>query len=184
MACASVIYPGGLENLRLMVRHVGAETTVTRDLVLRGGSGADTITDGCWVDDAADAFPATAPPGLPLTGTWVPDKPLASFAEAGVGAPGSAEELVLIAKGFDDDSVGSLEAFSLKVCYRPGAPPKPHLARVECPTTDGTPPRVCLYRSDRPPRMPCCTTCESGSCPAAAAPVVTADPPTIDLLGP
>ena len=39
-------------------------------------------------------------------------------------------------------------------------------------------------RSDRPPRMPCCTTCESGSCPAAAAPVVTADPPTIDLLGP
>ena len=72
----------------------------------------------------------------------------------------------------------------LKVCYRPGAPPKPHLARVECPTTDGTPPRVCLYRSDRPPRMPCCTTCESGSCPAAAAPVVTADPPTIDLLGP
>ena len=83
VACASVIYPGGLENLRLMVRHVGAETTVTRDLVLRGGSGTDTITDGCWVDDAADAFPATAPPGLPLTGTWVPDKPLASFAEAG-----------------------------------------------------------------------------------------------------
>ena len=77
-------------------------------------------------------------------------------------------------------------AASLTVCtrYRPGAPPKPHLARVECPTTDGTPPRVCLYRSDRPPRMPCCTTCESGSCPAAAAPVVTADPPTIDLLGP
>ena len=29
--------------------------------------------------------------------------------------------------------------------------------------------------------MPCCTTCASGSCPAAAAPVVTADPPTIDL---
>ena len=81
------------------------------------------------------------------------------------------------------EHVASLEAFSLKVCYRPGAPPKPHLARVECPTTDGTPPRVCLYRSDRPPRMPCCTTCETGSCPAAA-PVVTADPPTIDLLGP
>ena len=51
-------------------------------------------------------------------------------------------------------------------------------------TSGWTPPRVCLYRSDRPPRMPCCTTCESGSCPAAAAPVVTADPPTIDLLGP
>ena len=69
-------------------------------------------------------------------------------------------------------------------CGFPPVPPKPHLARVECPTTDGTPPRVCLYRSDRPPRRPCCTTCEAGSRPAAAAPVVTADPPTIDLLGP
>ena len=28
------------------------------------------------------------------------------------------------------------------------------------------------------------STCESGSCPAAAAPGGTADPPTIDLLGP
>ena len=68
------------------------------------------------------------------------------------------------------------------------SPPPPRNVRVECPTDDGKPPRTCLYRSDRPPRYPCCTTCEGGSCPAptanaqvvGAAPV--ADPPTVEFL--
>ena len=68
------------------------------------------------------------------------------------------------------------------------SPPPPRTVRVECDATDGKPPRTCLYRSDRPPRYPCCTTCEGGSCPAptanaqvvGAAPV--ADPPTVEFL--
>ena len=67
-------------------------------------------------------------------------------------------------------------------------PPPPRTVRVECDATDGKPPRTCLYRSDRPPRYPCCTTCEGGQRPAppanaqvvGAAPV--ADPPTVEFV--
>ena len=70
----TVWYSGGLDNLRLMLRHTGVSVTTTRDLVYReGGTATTNITAGCWADDAPDAFPTAAPPG-PLTGQWTPSE--------------------------------------------------------------------------------------------------------------